>query len=130
MNTNSFWKYILFFLILWLYISNPSIGQSNSFAGEIQWMQSIKSNTPKQPELIYFKNAVYIDTATYLPYFCQRIKEKSDQNLKYKIQVLHAEYELFPQNQLPSIINRDQISDSIVIKYSIQIERKETYLEY
>jgi len=130
MKMLNFWKISLIFYILTFYASNNLIGQKYSFSGDVKWQANIKSNKPNMPEMLYFENAVYMDTVTCLPYFNQKVQISGDKSLYYHIKILQPEYELFPTDQLPKNLNLKNITDTILIKCDLQKERKVPYIHY
>lgn len=130
MFTKYLQKYIFIYFIILLCSYNNLKAQETPLKGEINWLANIKSNRTGKPDLMNFENAVYIDNYTHLPYYFKRIQLSKDKLIEYKLQISHAEYEAFPEDQLPADLDLKKIGDSIVINYIIRKESKVPFLEY
>ncbi len=105
-------------------------GQESLLTGEIKWLANIKTNKPGKPDIMHFENATYLDNNTHFPYYFKQIHLTKDKKFVFNIILSHAEYELFPEDQLPSGLDPGKISDSIIVKYNIAKEKKVPVLQY
>ncbi len=109
-------------------------GQVTFLKDEIKWNDTIKNTRPGKNDFKYFKNAVFIDknsnTDNYLPYYLKRVKLSGDKTYKYNFKFTKADFELFPDDELPSGLNKDNICDSVILRYSLLKDKKVPYLQY
>lgn len=114
-------RYIL--TLYFIIFSIVYINAQDYFKGTINW-QELNFNK------LYFENSVYRDTLTNLPYFEESLKLSQGNSHGYSVQLSQVFYEDLPLKDLPTPFPFDQINDTIIVNYTLGIERKVPLLRF
>ncbi len=121
-------KFSLFLFTIFYLLNTNIIAQQQSFNRKIKWHANITNNFDKDySEMLSFKDAVYNDLSSLLPYYFERIKLNNN-TTDVNININNTNYLYFNSDELKNIKINKNIQNHIKINYQIKYERKTPYL--